>query len=256
MAKQLAEFYQILPQIYSGHSALELVLASLIIFSATSVQVGMGIAFGLIAGPLLALIDVAFVPGPVLMLTFCTSVSAALGERKGIKWDQLRYAVSGRLIGSLIGVVILTMIPDEKTFMLVFGLVIGLAVLISVSGMVIPFTLATVGLAGTVSGFTATITSVGGPPMAVVYQNQKGKDARPTLQCYFAMGSFISLWVLGIAGLLTIGDFALALVLLPALALGFFAGPRLRPFFDNSFRPFMLGSAAIAATLLIVRGLS
>jgi len=256
VAKKLADFQEILVQFFTGHSLLELALASLIIFAATSVQVGMGIAFGLIAGPLLALIDVEFVPGPVLMLTFCTSVTAAVGERRGIKWDQLRFAVSGRLLGSLIGVVVLSMIPDEKTFMLVFGLIIGLAVLISVSGFVIPFTLPAVGLAGAVSGFTATITSVGGPPMAVVYQNQKAGQARPTLQTFFAMGSFLSLCVLGLAGLLSIRDIALAIMLLPALALGFFAGPRLRPFFDKSFKPFLLGTAAVAALLLIVRGLS
>jgi len=63
------------------HSIFEMALASLVILFATSVQVGMGIAFGLIAGPLLALIDIAFVPVPVLFLTFCTSIAAFWGER-------------------------------------------------------------------------------------------------------------------------------------------------------------------------------
>ena len=231
-------------------------LASLVILFATSVQVGMGIAFGLIAGPLLALIDIAFVPVPVLFLTFCTSIAAFWGERKGVQWRELQFAVSGRITGSIIGVVVLSLIPGEKAFMLIFGSIIALAVIVSVSGITIPFTLKSVGIAGTVSGFTAAITSVGGPPMAVVYQNQKAAYARPTLQTYFALGSFFTLCILAIAGHVTAKHAMLAALLLPALAMGVLIGPRLRPFFDKRFRPFLLGSAAIAATMLILRGLS
>jgi uncharacterized membrane protein YfcA len=107
-----------------------------------------------------------------------------------------------------------------------------------------------------VSGFTASITSVGGPPMAVVYQDQNSREARPTLQAYFAMGSSVTLIILGISGHVSLQDVALAILLLPSLALGFVVGPRLRPFFDKSFRSFLLGSAALAAALLIFRGLS
>ncbi len=243
-------------QILNEHSLLEMLLASLVIFIASSVQVGVGIAFGLIAGPLLALIDIAFVPVPVLYLTFLTSITAFWGERKSVQWNELRVAVSFRIIGSVMGVVVLTMIPSEKAFMLIFGLIIALAVLISVSGIKIPFNLKAVGVAGTVSGFTAAITSVGGPPMAVVYQNQKPAYARPTLQTFFALGSFFTLCILAIAGQIKLQDAFLASLLIPALALGFIAGPRLKPFFDRSFRPFLLGSAAVAACLLIVKGLS
>ena len=140
--------------------------------------------------------------------------------------------------------------------MLIFGSIIALAVIVSVSGITIPFTFKSVGIAGTVSGFTAAITSVGGPPMAVVYQNQKAAYARPTLQTYFALGSFFTLCILAIAGHVTAKHAMLAALLLPALAMGVLIGPRLRPFFDKRFRPFLLGSAAIAATMLILRGLS
>lgn len=242
--------------VFNEHSLAQMLLASLVIFFATAVQVGMGIAFGLIAGPLLALIDVAFVPVPVLFLTFATSISAFWGERKGVQWKELQYAVSGRVIGSIAGAMVLAVIPGEKVFMLIFGSLIALAVLVSISGFTIPFTLKTVGIAGTVSGFTAAITSVGGPPMAVVYQNQKAAYARPTLQTYFAMGSFATLCILAIAGQVELRDAMLAALLLPALALGVFIGPRLRPFLDKSFRPFLLGSAAIAAAMLIVKGLA
>lgn len=252
METYLSLFYRVLAE----HSLIEMLLASLIIFFATVVQVAMGIAFGLIAAPLLAVIDIAFVPVPVLLLTFSTSVAAFWGERKGVKWPELRSAVTGRIIGSIVGVVILSMIPGEKTFMLVFGLIIALAVLFSVSGLPIPFNLRAVGLAGTVSGFTASITGVGGPPMAIVYQNKSAGYARPTLQTFFALGSFFTLCILGLSGQIKPADIMLAFLLLPALFTGFFVGPLTRPFFDKRFRPFLLASAAIASFVLIIRGLS
>jgi hypothetical protein len=168
----------------------------------------------------------------------------------------VRYSVSGRFFGSVIGVLVLSAIPGDKAFMLLFGSLIALAVLISVSGLRIPFNLTTIGFAGFFSGITASITSVGGPPMAVVYQRQKSSEARPTLQTFFALGAFITLSVLAIGGQVTLKDLALAVLLVPALALGFIAGPRLRPMFDRNFRPFLLGSAAFASAILILRGLS
>lgn len=245
-----------LVEAWQHHSGVDIVLALLVIFVATTVQVGVGIAFGLIAAPLLALIDVAFVPAPVLLLTLFTAVIASLRERGGIAWDQLRYSVSGRLIGSICGALVLSAIPGERVFMLIFGSIIALAVIVSVSGIRIPFNLASIGLAGLASGFSAAITSVGGPPMAVVYQRQKSQEARPTLQMFFALGAFITLAVLLAGGHLIMRDLALAMLLVPGMALGFVAGPRLRPFFDKTFRTFLLGSAAIAALVLIIRGLS
>ena len=241
--------------VLNEHSLAQMVLASLVIFVATSVQVGVGIAFGLIAGPLLALIDLEFVPVPVLFLTFCTSIVAFWGERKGVQWNELKFAISGRIMGSVAGMMVLSMIPGEKAFMLIFGLIIALAVLVSISGLVIPFNLKSVGIAGMVSGFSASITSVGGPPMAVVYQNQKSTYARPTLQTFFAVGSFSTICILAVGGHVELRHAMLAALLLPSLAMGFWAGPKLRPFFDRSFRPFLLGTAAIAAAMLIARGL-
>ncbi len=243
-------------EVLGEHTLVQMLLASLVILVATSIQVGIGIAFGLIAGPLLALIDISFVPVPVLFLTFCTSISAFWGERKGVQWQELKYAVSGRFFGSIAGAFVLSAIPGEKVFMLIFGSLIAFAVLISVSGVKIPFTLKSVGIAGLVSGFTAAITSVGGPPMAVVYQNQKAAYARPTLQTYFAMGSFVTLCVLATTGQVSLHHAMLAVLLLPALAAGVLIGPSLRPFFDKRFRPFLLGSAAVAACMLIIRGLT
>lgn len=233
-----------------------LLIGMLIIMSATIVQYGVGVGFGLLAGPLLALINIEFVPVAVLILTFITSVSAAFSEWRLVKVDQLKYCVSGRVLGSIAAAMLLGFMPDEKSFMLMFGLLVGVMVLVSVGGLKIPFNLGTICIAGFISGITATFTSVGGPPIAAVYQDQKAKEARPTLQVFFAIGSFASFMVLAIMGYVKVVDFFIAACLLPGTIAGFLLGPKLRPFFDKNFRPWILGIAAIASVLLIQRGLS
>lgn len=243
-------------QIVSQIGVITLLLAVLIIASATVVQYGVGVGFGLLAGPLLALLNIDFVPVPVLILTFITSVSAAYSELSLVHVDQLKFCVSGRVLGSILAAMLLGFMPDEKSFMLVFGLVVGFMVLVSVGGLKIPFNLTTIGIAGFISGITATFTSVGGPPMAAVFQNQKARDARPTLQVFFAMGSLASFMVLAFVGYVKMTDFLIAFILLPGTIMGFLLAPKLRPFFDKNFRPWILGIATVSSVLLIQRGLS
>ena len=241
---------------WSEHTMAELLLANGVIFLATAVQYALGIAFGLIGAPLLALISIVFVPVPVLMLTFVTAVTSLGSEWSRIHWDEVWSAAGGRVIGSILGVMVLSAIPDEKTFMLVFGFTIALAVAVSVSGFRIPFNLFSVGTAGMFSGLSATITSVGGPPMAVVYQRRTAAEARPSLQTYFAFGAFISLFILGVSGYVQGDDLARAMLMLPGFAAGYLTGPLLRSRIDRSFRILLLASAAVSALLLIWRGLT
>ena len=241
---------------WSAHTAGELLLANGAIFLATAVQYALGIAFGLIAAPLLALISIVFVPVPVLMLTFVTTVTSLGSEWSRIHWNEVWSAAGGRVIGSVLGVMVLSAIPDEKAFMLVFGLTIAIAVVISLSGLRIPFNLLSVGTAGMFSGLSAAITSVGGPPMAVVYQRRSAAEARPSLQTYFAIGAFVTLCILGVAGHVKGEDLTRAVLLLPGFAAGYLTGPLLRSRIDRGFRGLLLASAAVSALLLIWRGLS
>ena len=231
-------------------------LAFIVIVIAAIVQYGTGVAFGLIAAPLLALINLDFVPIPVLMLTIVTAVMSVWSEREGIRWHEIRFSVLGRFLGSIIGVMILSLIPSDKEFMLLFGLIIAFAVVLSLGGLKIPFNNLSLSFAGLLSGLSASITSVGGPPMALVYQDRNASDVRPTLQTYFATAAFITLGVLGFFGHIDFEDFVISLFLLPGLFVGIFLGPYFRPLFDRNFKPFLLTAAGIAAALLIIRGLS
>ena len=60
-----------------------------------------------------------------------------------------------------------------------------------------------------------TATSIGGPPLAILYQHHHPGVLRPTLAAYFAIGAALSLVGLGVAGQL---DSGVALLAAAALA--------------------------------------
>lgn len=248
LASVLGEQWQALPMAH-------LLAANLVICMAAGVQYALGIAFGLVAAPLLALISLAFVPAPVVMLTCVTAFLSLRGEWGAIAWSEVRIALGGRLAGSVAGAGFLALLSDERLFTLVFGLLIAVAVIFSAWGLRVAFNLFSVGLAGGISGFTAALTGVGGPPLALVYQDRKASEARPTLQVFFALGALVTLIVLGLTGHLTLRDPALAILLLPGLACGYLLGPVLRRFADHAFRLLLLASAAVASLLLVAKAL-
>ena len=92
----------------------------------------------------------------------------------------------------------------------------------------LPVNRVTLPVAGLVSGVTGTATSIGGPPLAILYQHHPPVVLRPTLAAYFAIGAALSLVGLGIAGQLRMDVFLLALLLSPVLLLGIVASVPVR----------------------------
>ncbi len=225
-----------------------------IVLAASIVQAGLGMGFGLASAPLLALIDPELVPGPVLIIAVVTSIWAALRERGSINWGELRIGIGGRLVGVVVGSFLLSRLADPGLFTLVFGLMIGCAVILSVSGWKLTFNAVTLFIMSSFSGLMGTITSVGAPPMALIYQGRSSKEARPTLAAFFSIGSALSLLGLIVSGWAGWEDFFLAALMVPPMLLGTLIARRLHSGFDRRFRPLLLGMAALAATILILRG--
>lgn len=226
-----------------------------VIIVAAVVQSGLGMGFGMTAAPLLALINPELVPGPALWIATATAGLGAWRERANVDWAEVGVGTLGRIAGTALAVIVLSRVMDQKTFMLVFGLMIALAVGLSVSGWTLPFTRINLLLMTAVSGIIGTITSVGAPPLALVYHSRPPLIARPTLSAFFCLGCAISLLGLVLSGLSGIEDAKRAAVMAPAMVLGIaIAGP-FRTRLTAQFRPALLGVAAIAAVILIIRGL-
>jgi uncharacterized membrane protein YfcA len=94
-------------------------------------------------------------------------------------------------------------------------------VLLSVSGWRIRLTIWALLGAGALSGFMGTIASVGGPPMALLYQDSSGERLRSTMSGFFIFGTLISLVGLMLAGRFGRAEFMASLAVVPGVLAGF-----------------------------------
>ena len=74
--------------------------------------------------------------------------------------------------------------------------------------------------AGTVSGVMGTVLSMGGPPLALLYQDQPGGELRGTLAGYFTLASLVALGALVVVGNFGWSEVYLALPLVPSALAG------------------------------------
>ena len=230
--------------------------AFVVIVAAAVAQSALGVGFGVVAAPILAVIDPALVPGTVMILGSLTAAVVALREPIGWSGGSLGYAMLGRIIFSVIGGLVASLL-SPRLFLLVFAGLILLAVALSLSGLRIVPTRRNLFLAGSASGLMGTITSVGTPPLALVYQHAPGAEVRARLSAFFAVGGLISILSLAAFGELGRADLVFSLTLLPAMLVGYLLSPLLARHTDRGWmRPAMLALCVAAASLLLVKGVA
>jgi len=228
-----------------------LVLAVVALIAAGAVQGSTGFGFNMLAAPILAVIDPVFVPGPMLLIAVSVCVGGMLREAKFIDRRGLAFSLSGRVVSASVAVFALGLL-DEATFSLVFGVMVLVAVGLSIAGLRITATPVNLLAAGTISGFMGTLTSIGAPPMAMVYQNAPGPVMRSTLNAFFVFGGVISLVALAIGGHMDWTDVGLASILAPFAFFGFFFSHWGRKLVDGGhLRVVVLVVSTFSALILI-----
>ena len=78
--------------------------------------------------------------------------------------------------------------------------------------------------AGALSGYMGTLTSVGSPPIGLVYQNMPGPRMRATVSAFFMLGAGFSIVTLAAVGRFTLAQVVTCAWLLPPVVLGFLVG--------------------------------
>jgi uncharacterized membrane protein YfcA len=228
-------------------------LASAVIVAAAVAQSALGVGFGVVAAPVLAVIDPALVPGTVMVLGTLTALIVALRDRARFRFGDLGYAMAGRVPFSLLGGLIASLL-SERLFLLVFAALILAAVGLSLSGVRVAPNPRSLFVAGCASGFMGTVTSVGTPPLAIVYQHAPGPEVRANQSAFFAVGGFVSILSLAAFGAFGWRDVGSSLTLAPAMVVGYLLSPYLQRRTDRGWmRPAMLALCIGAATLLLVR---
>jgi len=101
-----------------------------------------------------------------------------------------------------------------------------------------------------------TLTAIGAPPMAMLYQFESPQRARAMQNIFFAFGMIVSILSLAAFGLIKGGHLIIAITLLPAVFIGLAVASRLVGRFErHSIRPFALGLSTIAALILLAKNL-
>ena len=208
---------------------------------------------GLLASPILILIDARFVPGPILLSTTVLTVLLVYRERTAIDLHGIQWAMVGRLVGTVLAGAILLVVSTDQLVLLI-GVFILSAVGMSLSGFrFVPIRPVLV-VAGMLSGLLGTVASVGGPPMALVYQHAAGARIRSTMSGFFLLGTILSLGALWYVGRFDAYEIQLTLVMLPSVLMGFVLSKWTAVYVDRGYvRPAVLSVAAGAGLLVIIR---
>ncbi len=233
--------------------AAKWLLETAIVAAGAAVQGSVGFGLNLVAVPLLTLVDPSLVPGPVLVAALFLTLLVFIRERRGVDLKGLGWALLGRIPGTVAGIGALLVIPADR-LALVFASLVLLAVAISASGVRLRRSRGAMFVAGALSGFMSTTSAVGGPPMALVYQESPGPTLRGTLSGYFIVGATISLFALALAGRFTRADALHSVALLPGIAFGFLVSRKGAELLDRGFlRPAVLALATLASLAVIAR---
>lgn len=233
----------------------ELAAANLVIAAGALLQGSVGFGFALVAAPLLVLIEPALVPGPLLMTSLVLTTLITWRDFKAVRLGDLGWSLPGRVAGTGVAIAALAIVPERR-----LQLLLGLAMLLS-TGLaatnlrIAPNPVSLLG-AGTMAGITGTLTSIGGPPMALIYRDETGPRLRGTLNAFFVFGSSVSLIGLWLSGHVGNAQALAALAMMPGAPVGFYFSRHTAGILDRGYtKPVVLILSAVASALVVYKAL-
>lgn len=200
-------------------------VACFLIFVGSFVQYTIGFGLAVIAAPLLFQLSPIYVPGPMVIVALVVSSLSAFEHRQSISFDGLKAAILGRIPGSIAGGALLYW-ADLASLSFWLGLSVLLAVAISLFPIRIAPTPKRMAIAGFLSGFMGTSSSIGGPPLALLLQHQQAAYLRANLSAFFIVSCLLSLLVQIPIGFMSMAHLQASLPLIPAALTGAWFGRR------------------------------
>lgn len=230
---------------------MTIVIAGLFVTLGALVQGTAGFGLALVAVPFLAVLAPELVPVPMVLAGGVISVLVLLRERADADWAGVGWALLGGLPGAALGALAVATLPARLFLVVVAGSVLVCAALSALRWKPRP-TVPGLLVAGVASGVAGTAASIGGPPVALLYQGESGPRVRATMAAYFAGATAQSVLALLVAGQVTAGSLTHAALLLPFLAVGFLLSYPARRLLDAGWvRPAVLVVSAVGAVLLL-----
>lgn len=234
-------------------STLDWLAASAVIVAGTIVHGSIGFGVALIAAPLLHLIDPMLVPGPMILVGLTVPALVLRREWRSVDLGEVGRVLPGVAAGVALAWMVMRMVSED-----ILTLLFGALVLAGV-GLSVRWRLPSPGwgmalFGGGLAGFMTTTTSIGGPPLALVFQSRAPGNLRGTLSTCFIPTGLLALSALFSAGRLGPPELLAALSLLPAVVLGFWISTRTASLIGYRWlRPAVLTVSVLAAVSAIVR---
>ena len=235
--------------------ATQIIIAYVIVTLGAVCQSSIGMGSGLISVPILVMLNPAFVPISTMLTSIMLSLLIIRRDRISIHVSGIGIALVGRLLGALIAAAILVFL-SKNMFPIIIGSMILLCVMMSFLKISWNPTPPSLLGAGILSGIMGTLAGVGGPPMGLLYQHQKGPVVRGTLAGFLGIGAMISLLLLLLVGKCTLHELRLFLLIVPAILFGFVLSRFTIHTLDKGYiRMAILGVSALSGIVAIIKSL-
>lgn len=232
---------------------LEVAIALSAVVAGACLQGSLGFGLGLVAAPVLVLLDPRLVPGPLLCMSVPMALLVAWRERDSLDFGSVRWAVAGRVPGTFLGSAAVVVL-SQRWIAGLFALAVLSAVALGGLGLSVAPTRRNLLVAGVASGAMGTSTSVGGPPIALIYQRSSGPALRASMAAFMIFGASFSVAVLVAVGEFGRTDLKLSALLVPGVLVGFVLSRWTNRFLDNGYtRPAVLAFAAASAVSILIR---
>ncbi|MEC9375198.1 MAG: sulfite exporter TauE/SafE family protein [Pseudomonadota bacterium] len=237
-------------------SIIDWIIASIIVFLGAFIQGVSGVGGGFIMVPLLAFIDLRFLPGALIFSSLSISLIMAWLGRKEIKYRETNVVLISIIPGAAVGAWLLSIIQNEKLG-LFFGVMILLGVLISSLGVRLKPNFFNSVISGSIAGAMGASSGIGAPIIALLFQNYSGPELRATLAYLYTIAGSLILVVLSGFNQFGIFQMQLGVFLVPGMLIGLFVSRRLTSAIDRGkTRILVLIFAAIPAISLIITSIN
>jgi len=224
------------------------------VFLGTLLQRLAGQGFGMISAPIVAMAAPEYLPATLLLIGAAVGFSASAVDPKAVTRRELPPGFAGRALGAVLAAWIAATLPDPALFAALVAGVVYLGIALSLIGVRVAIRPVSLFAAGIAAGIMGTLTAVGAPPMALLYQHETQRRSAAMQNVFFAWGMVVSILALAGVGLLGLRHIALAATLIPAALIGLaLAEPLAWRVARAAIRPYALALAGLAATALLIR---
>jgi hypothetical protein len=195
------------------------------------------------------------VPGPALVAGVLGSGFVIVRNRSAVALGPVGWTTLGRFPGIAAGLPVVALMAARSRVVLTAAIVaLGLA--LSATRYRLRPRPATLAGAGALSGFMSVTAALGGPPLGLLYQHERGTTVRAALASFALVSGMLSLAALIAVGRFGRHELALSLYLLPGLAIGAAASTLTHRMSDARVRPLLLGTCAAAVVVILARAIA